>query len=182
MARSRLSLSTSGDTGAKSFRFKDANFPALVIGMEHGNPVHVPDQFARDSNPKGKPMREREWDVGKSKGLPVMGSIGIELEGDIIPRESGQTSNGSFFAGSTGGLFEFGNAKERVLQNVCPQNPFSSPMGNYPLERMGEADRKAPVPYCKGISGREEEQGQILATHPDPLAGRQSSCGPAGDD
>ena len=91
--------------GAKSFRFKDGDFPALVIGMEHGNPVHVPDQFSRESNPKGKPMREREWDVGKSKGLPVMGSIGIEPEGDIIPRESGQTSNGSFFARSTGGLF-----------------------------------------------------------------------------
>jgi hypothetical protein len=58
MARSRLSLSISGDAGAKSFRFKDGNFPALVIGMEHGNPVHVPDQFARESNPKGKPMRE----------------------------------------------------------------------------------------------------------------------------
>jgi len=60
-------------------------------------------------------MRERERDVGKSKRLPVMGGTGIEPEGDIIPRESGQTSNGSFFARSTGGLFEFGNAKERVL-------------------------------------------------------------------
>ena len=39
----------------------------------------------------------RVEDDGKSEGCPVMGQIGIELIGDIIPRESGQTSIWSFF-------------------------------------------------------------------------------------
>ena len=95
MARSRLSLSISGDTGAKSFRFKDGNFPALVIGMEHGNPVHVPDQFARESNPKGKPMREgKAFHPDAAPGtVDAMRRI-AQRHGNHLDRNVGEAPNG----------------------------------------------------------------------------------------
>jgi hypothetical protein len=39
----------------------------------------------------------RVKESGKSEGRPVIGRTGVEPQGDIIPRESGQTSTGSFF-------------------------------------------------------------------------------------
>jgi hypothetical protein len=41
-------------------------------------------------------MRMRVEDGRKSECRPVMGWIGVEQQGDIIPRESAQTSTGSF--------------------------------------------------------------------------------------
>jgi len=41
-------------------------------------------------------MGVRVEEDGKSEGCPVMGQIGVEPKGNITPRESGQTSIGSF--------------------------------------------------------------------------------------
>jgi hypothetical protein len=41
-------------------------------------------------------MAVRVEECGKSEGRPVMGWIGVEPQGDITPRESGQTSIRSF--------------------------------------------------------------------------------------
>jgi hypothetical protein len=41
-------------------------------------------------------MRMRVKDGRESERRPVMGWIGVGLQGDITPRESGQTSIGSF--------------------------------------------------------------------------------------
>jgi hypothetical protein len=42
-------------------------------------------------------MEVRVEECGESEGRPVMGWIGVESKDNIIPRESGQTSTGSFF-------------------------------------------------------------------------------------
>ena len=46
----------------------------------------------KDLAPQGKPMGLRVAGEGGSEGRPVIGRIGVEPLGDIIPRESGQTS------------------------------------------------------------------------------------------
>ncbi|MDO9129611.1 MAG: hypothetical protein Q7U34_07075 [Anaerolineales bacterium] len=50
------------------------------------------------SCPQGKGTAQRAEEVGKSERRPVMGRIGVVPFGNITPRESGLTSNGSFFA------------------------------------------------------------------------------------
>ena len=42
-------------------------------------------------------MAQRAEEVGKSERRSVMGRIGVAPSGNITPRESGLTYNGSFF-------------------------------------------------------------------------------------
>jgi hypothetical protein len=61
----------------------------LVVKTEHGKPIALP--FA-GRKPQGIPMGLWVKEDGKSEGRSVTERIGIEPRGNIIPRESGQTS------------------------------------------------------------------------------------------
>ena len=54
------------------------------------------------------------------------------------------------------------------------------------MDRLRETGQEAPVPYCEGVSGRQNRQGEHLATSADPLAGgksigRQTGHGKSGE-
>lgn len=59
---------------------------------EHGKPVALPTGVGQ-SQDQSKGLRVKE--DGGSESLPVMGKIGVALQGNITPRESGQTSSWS---------------------------------------------------------------------------------------
>jgi len=54
------------------------------------------------SCPQGKGTAQRAEEVGKSERRPVMGRIGVVPFGNITPRESGLTSNGSLITRTSG--------------------------------------------------------------------------------
>jgi len=57
-------------------------------------------------------MGVRAEECGESECRSVMGRIGIEPKGDIIPRENGQTSAGSFFTRKFVEPFKGGKAND----------------------------------------------------------------------
>src|SRR3546814_3022435 len=61
--------------------------------VKHGKPVSPPLGAGR---PQGMLLVMRVKECGESECRPVMGRIGVEPQGNIIPRESGQTSTWSF--------------------------------------------------------------------------------------
>jgi hypothetical protein len=61
-------------------------------------------------------MRLRVEEDGKSEGRPVMGRIGVEPQGNITPRESGQTSIGSLITRKVGQLPSSGKADDGRLR------------------------------------------------------------------
>jgi hypothetical protein len=83
-----------GDTRTSWPPAKRRGLTHLVIQMEHGKPVSLPSGAGR---PQGMLLEVRVEECGKSECRPVMGRIGVEPRSDITPRESGQTSTGSFF-------------------------------------------------------------------------------------
>lgn len=72
-----------------------------VTEVKHGKTVLLPTLASR---PQGKLMEVRVQEGGESKCCPVTGQKGVELPGDITPRESGRTSTGSFFTGQHSGF------------------------------------------------------------------------------
>jgi len=61
----------------------------LVIKTEHGKPIVLP---CAGRKPQGVPMGLWVKEEGESESRTVMVRIGVELCGNITPRESGQTS------------------------------------------------------------------------------------------
>jgi hypothetical protein len=43
----------------------------------------------------------------------------------------------------------------------------------YPMVSVFEKGQEAPVPYCEGISGRQNGQDERVATTADPLVGSE---------
>lgn len=92
-ARSRTTHFRIGLHGHHDYRWKGRALPVLVTHVEHDKPVSLPSGAGR---PQGMLLVMRVEECGKSECHPVMGWIGIEPQGNIIPRESGQTSTWSF--------------------------------------------------------------------------------------
>jgi hypothetical protein len=77
------------------FEGKCQGLSHLVTHAKHGKPVFLP---VRAGGPQGKLLGMQVEDAGESEGRPVRGRTGIEPQGDVILRESGQTSGGSLVA------------------------------------------------------------------------------------
>lgn len=71
-------------------RRRESDLTHLVTQDEHGKPVMLPRQAGRE--PQGVPKAWRVREEGKSEGRPVMGRIGVAVQTNITPCESGQTS------------------------------------------------------------------------------------------
>ena len=67
--------------------------PRSETHAEQGKPVVLP---VTAGEPQGTLLAVRVKECGESEGWPVTGRIGIASQGNIIPRESGQTSAWSF--------------------------------------------------------------------------------------
>jgi hypothetical protein len=89
-----VALLNSGGTRTKGPPAERQGLTHFVTWVKHGKPVPLPVGAGK---PQGKLKAVRVKESGESEGRPVIGRIGVEPPGEIIPRESGQTSTGSFF-------------------------------------------------------------------------------------
>lgn len=83
----------SGDTRTSRPPAERQGLTHLVTHAKHGKPVSPPHGAGR---PQGMLLVVRVKECGKSECQSVMEWIGVEPQGDITLRESGQTSTRSF--------------------------------------------------------------------------------------
>ena len=126
-------------------------------------------------------MRTRVKDGRESKRRPVMGWIGVELQGDITPRESGQTSIRSFLTRL------FGEPLQEEKQMTAYAERAGAPSGDAGHWRAinwagcYREVRRLQASIVKAHKGRPLEQGESPAMAADPLVQRQSTRRQTGD-
>ena len=95
---------------------------------ERGKPVVLPAPYAnglREREPQGEPTGPQVKEEGGSESRAVMARIGVEPEGNITPRESGQTSRWSGVTREPGKQTSGGDADMSVAATPAGAAPDS---------------------------------------------------------